>query len=376
MIVIEDYSASAGNVLTGQQKRDRLLLYVFAAIMLVAAIYNFVIATPRYSSDFSYVVRTATPSQDRYNFMNFSTSGEMVYNSEATIAYIRSRDLLQRINRDQLVSRMFATTGVDMFAAFPSVLAGRSQEELFKHFQRFITAEYDTKANISHVEVEAFSASDAYTLAERIRQAAEDKINAMNIRAQSGMTAAAEKEVAAAKADLALVLARLNAARDRSGVLDSQTQAMSAVKVASVSAGDLADINVELGQAMRTAPDSPAVAQLQARRQAVMSELARQNGAMAGGRNSLADRLRAYEEISPVRDAAEKRLLAASLALASARTSADRNRLYLEWVSRPVRSDEPLYPRHWQNMAITALLAIAALWIIRSLSELILESDG
>src|SRR6185369_530425 len=96
---------------------------------------------------------------------------------------------------------------------------------------------------------------------------------------------------------------------------------------------------------------------------------------MAGGPNSLADRIRVSEELTVAQEAAEKRLLGASLALANARSNADRNRLYLEWISQPNRPDEPLYPRRGRNMLLAALLSIAVLWIVRSLSELLYDSD-
>lgn len=373
--VVEEYSDPTRKAVTSKQRRDRVLVVMFAVIMLAATVYNFAIATPRFSSDFSFVVRSAAPSRDRFSFMNFSASGESSDNSEAVLAYIRSRDMVDRINRDGLVSRVFATPGADPFSAFPSFLSGASRDHLFKHFQRFVSARYDEKANISYVEVQAFTPEDAKELAERIRRESEDKVNLLNTRAQASMTQTAEREVQRSKVELAAILDRLAAARNTNRVLDPKIETASAVKVAAASASELAAINVQLDQAMRTAPSGPAVRQLRARRDAVERELSRQNAAMAGGLNSLAARIRSYEELTVARNAAEKRMLGATLALANIRTNADRNRLYLEWVSEPALADEPLYPRQWWNISLTAMLAIAVLWIFRSLSELIFDGN-
>lgn len=373
--LVEEYSNPANGAMTRRQRRDRALLAVFGAAMLVSIFYNFIIASNRYSSDFSYVVRSASPARDRFSFMNFSASGESSDNSEAVLAYIRSRDMVDRINHDGLVARVFASPGVDLLSAFPSVLAGRSREQLFSHFQKYVSAKYDEKANISYVEVQAFTPQDAKELAERIRRESEEKVNLLNARAQAGMLATAEREVEGARLELSEILQKLAAARNSKGLLDPEIETASSVKVAAASARELAAVNVQLDQAIRVAPGGPAVRQLRVRREALQRELARQTAAMAGGANSLASRMRPYEELEVARDAAQKRLLGASLALANIRTNADRNRLYLEWVSQPALADEPLYPRQWWNLGLTVMLVMAVLWIFRSLSELIFDAD-
>lgn len=375
LVLIESHEAEASAVLSPHQRRDRILLAVFAAVMVITAAYNYLIATPRYASQFSYVVRSATPARDRISFMNFSANGESSDNAEAIIAYVASRDLIGTINRDGLVSRMFEGPTLDLFSGFPSLLAGSGREHLFRHFQHYLDASYDEKTDISYIEVQAFTAETAQTLAERIRVASEDMVNRLNTRARAGMTQAAEREVAAARANLAGILGQINTVQTRNGVLDPELQSRAAVKVASHFAEELATIDIEIAQTKRAAPNNPAIAQMRSRREAIRRELNRQSTAMAGGPNSLADRIRVSEELTVAQEAAEKRLLGASLALANARSNADRNRLYLEWISQPNRPDEPLYPRRGRNMLLAAVLSIAVLWIVRSLSELLYDSD-
>lgn len=372
---IEACSDTQVLVRSTRQRRDRALLWLFVAILAITAIYNFVIATPRYASQFSYVVRSATPAHDRFSFMNFSASGESSDNGQAIIAYLGSRDLVGQINRDGLLTRIFSESRVDFLSAFPSALAGHGTEHLFRHFQNYLDAEYDEKSNISYVEVQAFTPQDAQQLAERLRQASEYKVNALNERARAGMTQAAEKEVAAARTDLARALDQLTLARNRGRVIDPKIQSAAAVALAAGLADDLATIQVEIDETRRMAPDNPSLGQLQAKRDALRQQLARESAGMAGGPGSLADRIEGSEALAVVRDAAEKRLLAASLALASARSTADRNRLYIEWISQPSRPDEPRYPRGMRNMALVAALCLGLLWIFRSLSELLFDAD-
>lgn len=373
--MVEAYVDSAPAILSARQRRDRILVGLFVAVMLVTALYNFVIATPRYASQFSYVVRTAAPSQERFTIMNMAAAGETSDNGQAIIAYVNSRDMVERLNRDGLLSRIFSAAGVDIFARFPSWLEGNGREHFFRHVARFIDADYDERNNITYVEVQAFRPRDAQEIAQRIRKAAEEKINALNDRARAGMTAAAEREAESARVQLAGILAQLQSVRNRNRVLDAKLQSGAALKVAVASAGELASLNVQIAQTRASTPGSPALSQMIARREALRRELARQNAAMAGGANSLADRIRPGEELGSARDAAEKRLLGASLALATARSNADRTRLYLEWISRPDLPDEPLYPHRARNLAIVAALTLALLWIVRSLSELLFDAD-
>lgn len=375
LILLEEDEVAGHAHISLQQRRDRFLLIVFFIVITVTALYNFVIATPRYSSDFSYVVRSLDSSRERFSFLNMSAGGGGADNSEAIVAYIGSRDMVEAINRDGFITKVFSAPDVDMFNAFPSTLAGNTREDFYHHIQGYITPDFDHQSNITYVRVEAFSAEEAQKISERVLQASEQMVNSLNTRARQHIVVAAQGEVEAASASLREVLDRLNAVRDQVRVLEPKLEAGAAIKVSSVSAAELARINVELAQTLRLAPASPLINQLRIRRNAIESELLRQKSATAGNPGSLADRIRPYEELMSERDIAEKRLLAASLGLASARNSADRNRLYVERISTPNRPDLPRYPRGLLNLAIVFLVTAALLWIVRSLSDLVLNDD-
>ena len=355
--------------------RDRLLLGVFLAVLLGTVLYNFVIATPRYSSEFTYVVRSIDSSRERFSILNMAATGGGADNSEAIVSFVGSRDMLALLNHDGLVTRMFAANGIDPFSAFPSFISGRSKEDLYRHLQHYIHAKFDPSTNITHVEVEAFSPDQAQAIAFRVLQASERMVNALNDRARANIIDSAQKEVDTATRALDTTLDRLNRARNDLRVLEPKLEATAAIKNSSGVASELARSNVELAQMLRVAPNSPAIGQLKARRGALEAELSRQMAASAGGPNSLASRFRPYEELNAQRDIAEKRLLGASMVLAGARANANRAQLYIERISQPNRPDEPRYPRAWINLLATLALTIAILWIVRSLSELFLAHD-
>jgi capsule polysaccharide export protein KpsE/RkpR len=167
----------------------------------------------------------------------------------------------------------------------------------------------------------------------------------------------------------------MNAVRNSNRIIAPELDAGAAVELQSGTAAELAQIEVQIGQVLHSAPQSPLIGQLRARRGALERQLGRQIGAAAGGDGSLADRLRGYEELAARREITEKQLMAASLQLVSARGSASRQQLYLEQIARPNLPDEARYPRRWLNLLLTILVSGCLLWIALSLAELVFGDE-
>lgn len=360
-----------------QRLRRWLVCLVFIVPVVVSALYNFIIATPRYASEMAFVVRSSETPRDRLSIVSLGQGGGIgtADDSEAVTAYLRSRDILDRIDRDGLVTRTFAHRGLDPVAAFPSLLAGTSHEDFYRHFQAYVHADFDRATDIIHVQVQSFTAADAREIARRLLEASEAMVNRLNQRAQANVVSGAERDLAQASNQLAAILAKMNAARNRDGIIEPELNAGASIKLESGTAAELARIEVQLEQTLRSAPRSPLIGQLRVRRGALENQLARQIGAIAGGNRSLADRLRPYEDLAVRRDIAEKQLMAASLELIGARDSASRQKLYLEEIARINLSDEARYPRRWLNLLLTILISGGLLWIVLSLSELVFGDE-
>lgn len=357
--------------------RRWLFWLVFVVPVGASILYNYVFATPRYASEISFVVRSSETPHDRLSLVSLGQGGSIGSSddSEAVAAYLKSRDMLDRINRDGLVTRTFAGPGVDPIAAFPSLLAGNSHEDFYRHFQAYVDSKFDRATDIIHVQVQSFTATDAREIARRLLEASETMVNRLNQRAQANMVTGADRDVAQASAQLADVLARMNSVRNRNHIVEPELDTGASVKLQSGTAAELAHIEVQLNQTMHAAPQSPLIGQLRSQRSALVHQLSRQVGATAGGRGSLADRLRGYEGLAARRDIAEKQLMAASLALISAHDSASRQQLYLEQIEQPSLPDEARYPRRWLNLLITVLISGCLLRIALSLAEAVFDDE-
>lgn len=357
--------------------RRWLILLVFVIPVVASLTYNFVVASPRYASEIAFVVRSSETPRSRLSIISLGQGGGVgvADDSEAVVAYLTSRDVLDSINRDGLVTRTFARHDLDPIAAFPSVLAGASQEDFYRHFQSYVDAEFDAATNIVHVQVQSFTAGDAQQIARRLLDASATMVNRLNQRAQANIVSGAERDFAQASDRLAALLAKMNEVRNRDRIIEPELNAGASVKLESSTAAALADVEVQLDQTLRLAPQSPLIGQLRARRSALESQLGRQSDAMAGGNRSLADRLRAYEDLAARRDIAEKQLMATSLGLISARNGASRQQLYLEEIARPNLPDEARYPRSWLNLLLTVLISGSLLLIAWSLAELVFDDE-
>src|SRR5579872_7103642 len=84
--------------------RSRLVWLVFVAPVAAAILYNFIVATPRYASEVAFVVRSSQTPRERLSIVSLGQGGNIgtADNSEAVVAYLQSRDMLDSINRDGL----------------------------------------------------------------------------------------------------------------------------------------------------------------------------------------------------------------------------------------------------------------------------------
>ena len=358
-------------------RRVRAWLIVICLIIPVFAcvLYNFVIATPRYASELTFVVRSIDSSRERISISNISQSSITADNSEIIVNYINSRDILHAIDNDEFVRDMFSSTKVDFFSAFPSLVAGRSWELFHRHFLGYVDAKFNRATNITSVAVQGFTPRQAQLVAQRILAASEYKVNQLNQRIRANLVEGAEKELAAASANLSHILGRLASVRDESAILEPKLQSGAAIKLASAAASELTAVDVQLAQTIRVAPKSPLISQLQARRAALATELGRQTALAAGGPASLAARMKSYEALDAEREIGEKRLMAASLSLVKARESAGKQQLYISRISEPSLADEALYPRAWRNLLLTFVICGALAWIAISLAEVVFGDD-
>ncbi|MNH73605.1 Chain length determinant protein [compost metagenome] len=328
---------------------------------LVAAIYFLFVASPRYVSEAHFVVQMASKQQPSglgvaLQGVGISTNGT---DSFAVHEYIRSRDALTTLQPRLNVQAMLSRPGVDVFSRFPAPGQGRTNEDLYKAFQRRVTVGYDTATGISTLRVQAFTPEDSRAIASALLDSGEALVNRLNDRAAAQDVEDAERSVLEAEQRLGDIQQRLTAYRNRESMLDPEVSAREGSALLGELQGTLASLRAERALIASQAPQSPQLPALDARIRAYEQQLAIERGKVAGDADSLATKVSGYEALMLERTLADRALTAASTARDAARDAARRQKLYLERVVNPNLPDKATEPRRWRGILavlVTTLL--------------------
>jgi len=336
-------------------------LLVVGLPTLLAMIYYLLIASPRYVSETQFVVRSQ--GQNMPTSLGVALQGVGLAPAQtdafAVHHYITSRDSLAELSRRYEVAQMLSPTGTDAFSRYPRPWEGRSQESLYKGFQRFVTVGFDSTTGISTVRVEAFRARDAQALNEALLSGGEQLINRMNERSSADAVAQARLSRDDARARLSLAQQQLTAFRNREQFIDPEAAASQGSELIGGLLAQVASLRADRAQIASEAPNSPQLPVFDSRIRAYESQIAAERQRLAGAADSLAPKISVYEDLALAREFADRELTQATAAVISAEQEARRQKLYLDRVVAPSLPDEPSEPRRW--LAILTVFATCVL---------------
>lgn len=344
-------------------------LLVVVLPTLIAAVYYLLIASPRYVSEARFVVRSPERMQPAGLGMMLQGVGLGGGHTDAFAVheYITSRDGLKDLQRRFDVGAIIGRQGVDVFSKYPRPWERRTEEGLYKGFQKFITVGFDSSTGISTLRVEAFTAQDAQAMSNALLAGGEALVNRLNERsARDGIVEAVRAE-AEARARLADVQQRLTAFRNREGFIDPRLQATESSQLIGGMLATLAQLRAEREQIQVAAPQSPQLSVLDGRIAAYERQVSAERAKLAGGSNSLAPSLGAYQDLVLEQELADRQVGMAAAALVSARQEARRQNLYLERIVNPSLPDQSTEPRRWLallTVLTSALLVYGVGWLV------------
>lgn len=366
---------SESNLALKEKRKLPSLLLTFTVIvpLFLAVLYNFVISSERFTSTAAFVVRENQASAGILSLVSNNSIGRSDDNSYAVVEYMQSRSVIEPINKDGFLSGIFARADLDIFSRFPTVFSGRTKDDLFQHFQGYIDVEFKQSTGVITLDVQAFSPEDAKALAERMLLGGEALVNTLNDRAREDSIRDADALVSEAVKELQLVQAKLTRFRNDEGLLDPSAEVSISNKIMTGTMAEISKADAQLSVLLSTAPDNPAIRQLQSKRDALEAQLIQQRGALVGGGDSLAKKIEAYEQVALERKLAEKTLLSAVASLATAKQNFQGKKIYLSRVVEPNRPDRFSHPRRFVNIFLVLLIGLAVYWIARSMMALVME---
>jgi capsular polysaccharide transport system permease protein len=335
----------------------------------IAAVYFLLIASPRYVSEARFIVRA--PAQEQPSTLGIALQGAGISSgstdSFAVHEYIRSRDALSDLSGKLDVAAVLSRPGVDVFSRYPAPGKARSQEGMFKAFEKRVSVGYESSTGISTLRVQAFTPDDAQKITQALLDGGERLINRLNERSSTRAVEDAERTVLDAETRLTAIQARLNGFRNREGIVDPESAATENAGVIGELLKTIATLRAERSQLSRQAPNSPQLPLLDGRISAYQSQLDIERRKIAGDAGSLASKVSGYESLVGERMMAERALASASSGLDAARVDVRRQKLYLERVVSPSRPDTPSQPRRLMSILavlITTMLIYGIGWLV------------
>lgn len=362
------------NLLRGRSWRFWLLVIVVIVPVAFAALYNGFIASDRYLSTASYIVRQTKSDASLVSMLQSQSIARVDDESHAVAEFMRSRDAVAQLNEDGFLSRVFASDAADMFGRFPTIFSGDTREDFFQHYRQYVDVEFESSTGVSVLRVEAFSPEMAQELASRLLTAAEALVNRLNERARNDAIALGREMVQDSLAHLDEIRERITRYRNEENLIDPGIEVKAASELLQVLLLETSKIDAKLAQTLASTPDSPAIEQLRIRREAIDDEIRALRQRVAGtGDGSLARKIEDYDRLVLERELAEKQLAGAVATMDTATREARGNRLYLQRIVEPSLADRAEFPHRFTNILMVLGISLLIYWIVRSLVDLLAE---
>lgn len=321
------------------------LLLVALPTCLTVAYFAF-FAADRYESEARFVLRSPgrTLSAQLPNILQAAGIARASDDGHIVREFLESRDALEVLEKNANLKRAYAAGGRDFIWSFPNFFTSQTEEGLYWHYQRMMSADFDNTTGVSTLTIQAFTPEAAQRLATALLEAAEGLINRLNERARQDAISLADAEAERMKARALAAQSALTAFRERERLVDPSHVTLAVLETIARLSMEAATLGVQIGELEKTSRSSPQIPPLRSRRSAIETQIATERHRLAGDAQAIAPRISEYERLMLEREFAAKALVAAMTALETARVEAQRQQVYLEKVASPARPDYPAYP--------------------------------
>ncbi len=347
-----------------RRKRNGGLIAAFAMVVLaptlLAAIYFGLIASPLFVSEAHVTIRS-TKQQSTSVIEAVVTQGtgvNLATETELVADYLRSRDLLNRIENQVGFRHRYATYNADFFSRLEP---GASREDAHAFFRKVVQVS-DAGSGLLEISVKAFTAEDAHTVIQAAINAAEVVVNQLSDQAQADALAAAEAEVTRALDQVTDALGAIAAFQQDKGDIDPRRSAEAILSVVAGLEASLAEAQIERAELRSVLrPAAPAVRALNSRIGALQRELAQARGRLADNRDSdIAEDVQAFDIEQKKLQLAERAYESALISQQTARQQAQNDRSYLVAYVPPSMPDVATEPKRMYKIATAFVVSLLA----------------
>ncbi len=352
----------------------RLAVFVFLPTLLVGY-YFYRVATPMYASSSAFSILQADGAAGAIGGFLSGTQYATAQDSVASQEFLESKDALERLNRDTGFGEVFKQEWID---PIQRLSPDATLEEEHKLYKKMVTIGYDPSDGIVRMEVATPDPDYSVEVSRRLIHYAEETINNLSELKREDQMREALKSFEGAQEARRRAQEDLIELQLQGAILDPQSVIASLRGRIDQFEVQLQDKELQLAALLdNLRPNQAKVEGVRAdieRLEAVLAELNAEMLDMSAGENSLA-RLNVRIQMAQADLAARDMMLQSAMQqVETTRTEANRKVRYLTVSVNPVASQEPTYPRKFEN-TILAFLLFAGIYLMISLTASVLREQ-
>jgi capsular polysaccharide transport system permease protein len=335
---------------------------------VLTALYLYLLSANQYVSETQFMIRDAQAPAVASSLGAVLGAANLQPSSEETRGvqtYLISHDAVADLRRSMDLKQMFSRPLLDVFGRYNG---SGAPESLLKFYRRQVEVKRDSSSSVTTLSVRAFTPADSKRIADALLVQSEALIDRFNERAQADALRIARAEVQRAEGRVTAVHAQLASLRQREHSLDPEKSSVMVTTVIGGIESELAKARADLAvQSAFLKAGNPRLVALQSRVADLERQASAQSGRLAGGPESIAPALTAFERVSLEREFADKEFAAAMASLEAARVDAQKKHLYLVRVVEPNVPVKSLYPQRALTVATvfaSLLVAYGIVWLI------------
>jgi capsular polysaccharide transport system permease protein len=309
-------------------------------------------------------------SADPISALTGLSSFTQAQDSLIVVNYVKSRAMVEELERTIGVRKMFSRRDIDWLSRFDP---DDPIEDLVKYWRWKIKATVESPSGIITVQVNAFSPEDALKIANALVSSSEQLVNSMSTRATRDAIEESQSELGRAERRLGDVRLALHDLRNAQSTLNPRRTAEGINKLIGELRLERARLEDDANSARRSRVDetAPQLRHLRVRIQVIgdqISDLERQLTSTGGtDPTTVSGKITRFDELELERQIAEKQYTLATEAFERARINAERQKVYLTTFVTPLLPHDVAWPKYRFWLALAGLAAVAALYWLGSL---------
>lgn len=343
------------------KKLNRLFYLVVLLPTTLATIYFGLIASPVYVSQSSFVVYTPNQRETGQGGLSalLSTLGGSNSNSAAeTISnYTQSWSAMEALNQSYDLRKIYGNA--DIFNRFGGIFHPfTDMVHLWHYYQNMVSDGPDPSSGISTLTVNAYTPQDAQKINAFLLAKGQSIVNQLNETARQSAVSYAEQDVQEAQEKFKAATLAVAQYRNDQGVYDPNVQSGGQFNLIQQLQSKLIDVTIELSSLEAHAPDNPQIPVLKTTIASLKRQISQAEQAVTGPGKSLASQDTQYQILNVNLMLAQSLLESAVVSLEQARTTAQKQELYLETISSPNLPDAAEEPKRLEDILAVFIVCI------------------